>query len=69
MQHSDRMQGEFEFDMRSAHCAWNFDRTEHKELACPIAVLAALFGTLDLDFSGPKWPFLSILFAKRSKMT
>ena len=28
--HGDRMQGEFEFDMRSAHCAWNFDRREHK---------------------------------------
>ena len=40
LMHGDRMQGEFDFDMRSVHCAWNFDRTEHKELACPIGVLA-----------------------------
>src|SRR5699024_5068647 len=36
---------------------------------CPIGVLAVFFGTLDPDFSGPKWPFLSVLFAKHSKMT
>src|SRR5699024_11190837 len=42
---------------------------QNTELACPIAVLAAFFGTLAPDFSGPKWPFLSVLFAKRSKMT
>src|SRR5699024_10774464 len=69
LMHGDRMQGEFDFDMRSVHCAWNFDRTEHKELACPIGVLAGLFGTLEPDFSGPKWPFPSILFAKHIKIT
>ena len=54
---------------RYAHCAWNFVRTEHKELACLIGVLAGLFGTLKPDFSGPRWPFPSILFAKHIKMT
>src|SRR5699024_6042898 len=46
LMHGDRMQGEFDFDKRSVHCAWNFDRTEYKEFACPIGVLAGLFGTL-----------------------
>src|SRR5699024_3120705 len=64
LMHGNRMQGEFDFDMRSVHCAWNFDRTEHKELACPIGAVAGLFGTLQPDVSGPKWPFPSILFAK-----
>src|SRR5699024_7289186 len=32
----------------------------------PIGVLVSLSKH---DFSGPKWPFLSVLFAKRSKMT
>ena len=68
LMHGDRMKWEFEFDMRSVHSAWNFDRTEHKEFGCPIGVLAAFFGTLKPDFSGPKWPLPSILFAKHIKM-
>ena len=38
---------------------------------CPLAigVLAGFFGTLKPDFSGPKWPLPSILFAKHLKMT
>src|SRR5699024_3552632 len=50
-------------------CGHRAARSVHEQMPIANRRFCCVFGTLDPDFSSPKWPFLSVLFAKRSKMT